>query len=50
MAQMSLGMLMLGIAIGLFIPEIPEPFALLNPYLGFVFLLIGIVLFIKGGN
>jgi len=46
------GMLLLGLAIGSFIPrELPAPGSALNPFmpfLGFLFLIIAIVMFVKG--
>jgi len=46
------GMLMLGLAIGSFTPRtLPAPGDVLNPFmpfLGFLFLIIGIMMFIKG--
>lgn len=45
------GMLMLGLSIGSFIPrDLPAPADMLNPFmpfLGFIFLIIAIILFIK---
>lgn len=45
------GMLMLGLSIGCFIPrDLPAPGDFLNPFmpfLGFIFLIIAVVLFVK---
>ena len=47
----SVGMLMIGLAIGSFIPrDLPAPGDVLNPFmpfLGFIFLILAIILFIK---
>jgi len=46
------GMLLLGLAVGTFIPKVlPEPASVLNPFmqfLGFLFLAVAIIVFIKG--
>lgn len=48
----AVGMLLLGMAIGCFIPKVlPPPADVLNPFmqfLGFLFLAIAIVMFVKG--
>ncbi len=43
----EIGMLLLGVAIGTLIPDLPGPFDLFQPYLWVVFLVVGIVLLIK---
>lgn len=46
------GMLLLGLAIGSFIPRtLPAPAQVLNsymPFLGFIFLVVAIIMFVKG--
>ena len=47
MANKEIGMLLIGIAIGSMIPQLPRPVDLLQPYVWIVFLVIGIVLLIR---
>ena len=42
-----IGMLFLGIAIGNYIPTFPEPIAPIQQYIGLIFLIIAVILFIK---
>ncbi|MBN2067897.1 MAG: hypothetical protein JW744_05505 [Candidatus Diapherotrites archaeon] len=41
------GMLLLGIAIGTYIPAFPEPIQIINPYIGIILLVIAVILFVK---
>ncbi len=43
------GMLLLGIAIGQYIPSLPEPANAIQPYLGLILIVLAIVLFVKSG-
>ena len=43
-----IGMLFIGAAIGIYLPSLPEPLTPVNAYLGVIFLVIAVVLFIKG--
>lgn len=42
------GMLLLGMAIGTYLPPLPEPASIIAPYLGLIFLVLGVAMFIKG--
>ena len=44
----ALGLFLIGIALGMLIPSLPEPVAVLNPYLTFIFIVVAIVVFVKG--
>ena len=44
--KFSLAMLFLGMGIGNFIPALPAPVDFLNPFLGLVFLVIGVAFLI----
>ncbi len=41
------GMLLLGMAIGTYLPDFPEPLAKINPFLGIILLVIAVILFVK---
>ena len=41
-------LILIGIALGMLIPPLPEPVAVLNPYLTFIFIVVAIVVFVKG--
>ncbi len=43
-----IGMLFIGAAIGFYLPALPEPLTPINAYIGIMFLLIAVLLFIKG--
>jgi len=42
------GMLFIGMAIGTYIPVLPAPLDIINPFLGLIFLIVGVIFFIKG--
>ncbi|MDP6671067.1 MAG: hypothetical protein QGI60_04595 [archaeon] len=42
------GMLLLGMAIGTYLPPLPEPVSAINPFVGLIFLVLGVIMFIKG--
>tara|TARA_Y100000310_G_scaffold59310_1_gene54656 strand:- start:80 stop:235 length:156 start_codon:yes stop_codon:yes gene_type:complete len=44
--KFAVAMLFLGMGIGNFIPALPEPISILDPFLGLVFLGIGVVFLI----
>ncbi len=50
MANKEIGMLLLGIAIGKIIPNFPAPLDLLNQYIWIIFLVVGLLLLIRGGE
>ncbi len=41
------GMFLIGMAIGVYLPAFPEPVAFLNTYLGIILIILAIVLFVK---
>ena len=46
----NIGMLLLGVAIGSIIPPFPAPLDIANQYIWIIFLVVGIILLIKGGD
>ena len=44
----NLGILLLGIGIGRYIPSLPEPLGFINPFIGLIFILLGVILVMKG--
>jgi len=46
-SKQLVGMLLLGIAIGQYIPDLPEPANTIQPYLGLILIVLAIILFIK---
>ena len=46
--RQAVGMLLLGMAIGSYLPNLPDPVSVINPYLGLIFLVLAVILFIKG--
>ena len=44
----NLGILFIGVGIGRYIPGLPAPIDLINPYIGLIFLILGVVLVMKG--
>ncbi len=46
----NIGMLLLGVAIGSIIPGFPPPLDIVNQYVWVVFLIVGLILLIKGGD
>ncbi len=45
--KQSVGMLLIGAAIGLYLPKFPAPLDFLNVYLGIILLVVAIVLIIR---
>ena len=43
----AVGLFMIGIGVGLYIPHLPEPASILQPFLGLIFVIIGILLMIR---
>jgi len=41
------GMLLLGMAIGSYLPDFPAPIEKANPYIGVILLVIAVILFVK---
>lgn len=50
MTNKDIGMLMLGVAIGSIIPGFPAPLDMVNQYVWVAFLIVGLILLIKGGD
>ena len=50
MANKDIGMLMLGVAIGSIIPGFPAPLDRINQYVWVIFLVVGLILLVKGGE
>jgi len=46
-ANSMVGMFLIGIAIGLYLPKFPQPLDLLNTYFGLVLIIIAIILLVK---
>jgi hypothetical protein len=46
--QHGLGMLFIGVAIGVIIPNLPAPLQIIQPFVWLIFFVIGVVLLIKG--
>ena len=46
--KMAVGMFFIGISVGMYLPALPEPLGMLNPYLGIAFLVVAVALMIKG--
>jgi len=46
--KFHIGLFFIGIGLGLALPALPEQLAFLNPWLWIVFIVIGILLIIKG--
>ena len=44
----AVGMFLIGIAVGLYMPGLPSPVNILQPYIGLVLIVVGVILFIKG--
>ena len=42
------GMFLIGVAIGVYLPNFPAPAEFLNTYLGIILVLLAVVLFVKG--
>lgn len=47
-AYTAVGMLLLGIAIGQYIPPFPEPLGFLDVYFGFILIIAAVLLLVKG--
>ena len=49
MSNELIGMLLMGVAVGMWInfPQFPEPLSVINPFIGLVFFLGGILLYLK---
>lgn len=41
------GMFLIGIGVGLYIPGLPAPVNIINPYLGLVFVILGVIAFLR---
>lgn len=50
MANKEIGMLMLGVAIGTIIPAFPAPIDIINQYVWVIFLVVGLLLLVRGGD
>ncbi|MDO8428141.1 MAG: hypothetical protein Q7S92_02915 [Candidatus Diapherotrites archaeon] len=48
MGNQTIGMFLIGIALGLYMPGLPAPLDLINPYVGFGLIVVAVVLFVKG--
>ena len=48
MASQSVGMFLIGIAVGLYMRGLPVPLDFLNPYFGIALLIVAVILFVKG--
>jgi len=44
----EVGLFMIGIGVGLYIPNLPDPVTILQPFLGLIFVIIGILLMLRG--
>ena len=48
MDNKSVGLFLIGIALGMLLPALPEPANMVIPYLPYVFIVIAIVVLVKG--
>ena len=44
----NLGILFIGIGIGRYIPGLPDPVSFINPFIGLIFIVLGVILVMKG--
>ena len=47
MSQSLVGGILLGIGIGVYIPALPGVLEIVNPYIGLVFIVVGLILLLK---
>ena len=50
MANKEIGMLLLGVAIGTILPKLPAPLDIISPYMWVIFLVVGLLLLVRGGE
>ncbi|MBS3057475.1 MAG: hypothetical protein J4415_02495 [Candidatus Diapherotrites archaeon] len=44
----AVGMFLIGLGVGTYLPEFPAPINIINPYFGLILMVIGIVVFLRG--
>ena len=47
MSKLAAGMLLIGIGVGYYLPNFPEPISIINPYIGLALIIIGVAVLLK---
>ena len=50
MSQSLVGGILLGIGIGVYIPSLPGALAVINNYIGLIFIIVGLILLLRSKN
>lgn len=48
MDNKAIGLFLIGMTVGMLLPSIPAPADQINPFLPFVFIIVGIIVLVKG--